>query len=256
MADGSSKDIEDIMAGDMVTAYNETKGTFEEAEVSKTFEHPETEGYLVINEQMKLTENHPIYVMNRGWITASELSVGDILMYKDGTAKPIEKIDVSHELVTTFNIEVEKFHNYFADGYLVHNKGILGIILGAVLMLAAIFIPGLNVYVAMALFAAGAGLMAAGIMTMLAKPPTMEPPKDIEIKGATSYLFSNIVNTNKEGNPVPVCYGTLRIGSYVLESTYDTYNVQAIESPSNSEQISTIDSSITVINPADEIIHI
>ena len=131
--------------------------------------------------------------------------------------------------------------------------GILGVILGAALMLSVFFIPGLNAYVATAMFIAGAGLLAAGIMTLLAKPPTMEPPKDIELKGATSYLFSNIVNTNKEGNPVPLIYGRMRVGSYVLESTYNSYSVVAHESPTNSEQISTIDSTIVVINEADTI---
>jgi predicted phage tail protein len=254
MADGSSKDIENVIAGDMVMAYNEANGVLEESEVSKTFEHSDTEGYLIINNQIKLTDNHPVYVMSRGCVSAGELKIGDILMREDGSEESIESISAHGELVTTFNIEVEKHHNYFADGYLVHNKGLLGIILGAALIFAA-FIPGLNVFVAVALFTAGAGLLAAGIMTMLAKPPVMDPPKDIEIKGATSYLFSNIVNTNKEGNPVPICYGRLRIGSYVLESTYDSYNVIAHETPSNSEQISTIDASVTVINPADEILH-
>ena len=119
------------------------------------------------------------------------------------------------------------------------------------MMLSVFFIPGLNAYVATAMFIAGAGLLAAGIMTLLAKPPTMEPPKDIELKGATSYLFTNIVNTNKEGNPVPIIYGRISAGSYVLESTYNTYSVTAHESPTNTEQISTINSTIVVLNAAD-----
>ena len=36
MADGSSKDIENVIAGDMVMAYNEANGVLEESEVSKT----------------------------------------------------------------------------------------------------------------------------------------------------------------------------------------------------------------------------
>lgn len=254
MADGSKKNIEDVLKGDMVVSYNEKDGSLCESKVLKTFSHPETEGYLTINNQIKLTDNHPVYVVGRGWISAGVLEIGDILKCENGEEKPVEHIEKSSELITTFNIEVEDHHNYFADEYLVHNKGLLGVILGAALMFAA-FIPGLNVFIATALFVAGAGLLAAGIMTMLAKPPVMEPPKDIEIKGATSYLFSNIVNTNKEGNPVPVCYGKLRIGSYVLESTYDSYNVEAHETPTNSEQISTIDSAVTVINPATEVVH-
>ena len=133
---------------------------------------------------------------------------------------------------------------------------VLGAIFGAALMLSVFFIPGLNVYVATAMFIGGAGILAAGIMNLLAKPPAMEPPKDIELKGATSYLFSNVVNTNREGNPVPLIYGRMRVGSYVLESTYDSYSVEAVESPTNSEQVSTIDSTIYVINPADVIEHV
>ena len=122
MADGSSRNIEDIKAGDKVMAYNEAQGTIEESEVAQTFVHSATRGYLTVNNKLRVTGNHPIYVMGRGWIRADELVVDDRLLHEDGADMLVEKIDVSRELVATYNIEVKEHHNYFAEGYLVHNK--------------------------------------------------------------------------------------------------------------------------------------
>ena len=95
MADGSSRNIEDIKAGDKVMAYNEAQGTIEEAEVAQTFVHPATRGYLTVNNKLRVTGNHPIYVMGRGWIRADELVVDDRLLHEDGADMLVEKIDVS-----------------------------------------------------------------------------------------------------------------------------------------------------------------
>ena len=132
----------------------------------------------------------------------------------------------------------------------------LNIIMGAALILSVFTVfAGAAFAVKAAIFAAGAALLASGIMAMLAKPPTLDPPKNIELKGATSYLFQGTINTNKEGNPVPIIYGRLPVGSYVLESNYESYNVAAIDNPSNTEQISTINTQLAVLRDAYEITH-
>ena len=136
------------------------------------------------------------------------------------------------------------------------DDGILNIIMGAALILAVFTVfAGAAFAVKAAIFAAGAALLSSGIMAMLAKPPTLDPPKNIELKGATSYLFQGTINTNKEGNPVPIVYGRLPIGSYVLESNYESYNVIAYDSPSDTEQISTINTELAVLREAYDIIH-
>ena len=137
------------------------------------------------------------------------------------------------------------------------SDGIANIIMGAALILSVFTVfAGLAFAVKAAIFAAGVALLSSGIMAMLAKPPTLDPPKNIELKGATSYLFQGTLNTNKEGNPVPICYGRLPVGSYVLESNYESYSVEAIESPTSTEYISTLNTQLVVLKEAYDIEHI
>ena len=116
MSDGTEKNIEDIQIGDYVISYNLEKGRYEKAKVARTFEHKGVPHYLVINKVLRVTPNHPIYSEGR-WVRADSLKEGDKLFI--GWVETIEKVYGS---ATVYNLEVEKNHNYFAEGVLVHNK--------------------------------------------------------------------------------------------------------------------------------------
>jgi len=126
MDDESHKNIEDIVIGDMVKCYDQIKREIVDSEVTHVFHHlPEEMGeyYLVINDQLRVTPNHLIY-SDDGWIEASDLKIGDSLFYPsiESRANSIKKV---FDRVPTFNIEVEKHHNYFValgnEDTLVHN---------------------------------------------------------------------------------------------------------------------------------------
>ena len=61
----------------------------------------------------------------------------------------------------------------------------------------------------------GMSLISAGVSGLLAKPP----PK-LTVSGETeardSFAFGGPVNTTQQGNPVPVCYGKMIVGSQVI----------------------------------------
>jgi len=119
MADGSKKNIEDVAAGDYVLSYNLKENKYEKDRVVKTFKHNKEESsdyYLVINNILKVTPNHPIYV-NGEWRRADSLKIGDNLF-----ANKVTEIKKVYEKQETYNLEVEKNHNYFAEGFLAHNK--------------------------------------------------------------------------------------------------------------------------------------
>ncbi|HDO19864.1 MAG TPA: hypothetical protein ENG74_03965, partial [Thermoplasmatales archaeon] len=81
MADGTTKNIEDIQVGDRVKSYDEKTGEWKVGVVTKVFHHsPEEMGdyYLVINNELRVTPNHPILV-NGKWIKAGEIKIGDRL---------------------------------------------------------------------------------------------------------------------------------------------------------------------------------
>lgn len=88
-------------------------------------------------------------------------------------------------------------------------------LLGIVLIIAGIFIPG-----AQALVFVGLTLLASGVIGLLTKPPKFEDFREIEQGGRTSYLFAGPQNIIGEGGPVPVGYGRLVVGSQVVSAAY------------------------------------
>jgi hypothetical protein len=77
-----------------------------------------------------VTRAHPIYVASRGdYVKAENIAAGDALLALSGTSvheAVITGIEASeHEAadIEVFNLSIEgPEHNYFADGFLVHNK--------------------------------------------------------------------------------------------------------------------------------------
>jgi predicted phage tail protein len=93
--------------------------------------------------------------------------------------------------------------------------GLFQVILGAALV-AASFIPGLNVAVGSALLGLGASMAVGGVVQMLS-PQTGGLASSSGDNG-TSYYFNGPVNSVAQGDPVPVVYGRMRVGSKVISA--------------------------------------
>ena len=86
---------------------------------------------------LKLTNEHPIYVKNKGWssinpevtwethhLIVNKLEVADKIVKVNGT---VVLMNISYkeypEGIQTYNLKtILHHHNYYADGVLVHNK--------------------------------------------------------------------------------------------------------------------------------------
>jgi len=90
--------------------------------------------------------------------------------------------------------------------------GIFSIIAGA-----AIAIVG--IWAGSAFIAVGIGLMLGGVSMMLTKLPTTNTTDESTSKNTS---FSSLDNTIAQGAPVPLCYGTMKIGSKVLSQGLET----------------------------------
>lgn len=120
MADGSSKNIEDIVTGDKVLTRNsEWDETLVEVNVMNTIEHEVSE-YLLVNGSLGVTEEHVLFI-NGQWQLAKDLAVGDSLVNADGDRVMVESIVRVRDNVKVYNFETERKHTYFADGIYVHN---------------------------------------------------------------------------------------------------------------------------------------
>lgn len=62
----------------------------------------------------------------------------------------------------------------------------------------------------------GIGMVAGGVIQMLTPMPKLSTLDSADANA--SYLFNGPVNTQAQGNPVPVCYGRLIVGSSVVSA--------------------------------------
>ena len=124
------KDIDKIKVGEMVLSYNTEKKTNEYKKVTQLHIHKDnTERLytLIIDGQMlRVTEAHRIFIWHDDEYTlkkVSELSLGDYVMYSNGTLHRVDKITYELQTNTVYNLEVEDNHNYYVDynQILVHN---------------------------------------------------------------------------------------------------------------------------------------
>ena len=111
---------------------------------------------------------------------------------------------------------------------IVAGKGGLGkIVLGAALIAASFYLPGTTYFSAMSSFSINASgiassigwsLVLGGVSQMLFAPPKVKINNGESPNNLPSYAFAGAVNTTGQGNPVPICYGKLRIGSQVIST--------------------------------------
>jgi predicted phage tail protein len=105
---------------------------------------------------------------------------------------------------------------------------------GIIVALGALFSYGGAVGVGTGLFAAGtvgasmlgslgAMMISMGLQMMLAPKPEMQKTEATVSGAKQSFLISSKANLAEQGNPVPVGYGRLRAGSYVIQTSVKSY---------------------------------
>ena len=122
------KPIENIEVGDKVLAYDEATGEKAYKPVVRLFRNETLEWYhiFVNNEELVCTGGHPFFVKDKGFVSAKDLLVGDILRLSNGVLIPVSAISIEklERPETTYNFEVTDFHTYYVgkNEVLVHNK--------------------------------------------------------------------------------------------------------------------------------------
>lgn len=94
--------------------------------------------------------------------------------------------------------------------------------IGVVLYAAALYAPE---WAAVYLVALGSAAISYGISNLLQKDQKVDVGSASSTSTALnrSFLFSNGENIAEQGNPVPIGYGRLRIGSSVVQSTIKSF---------------------------------
>ncbi len=77
----------------------------------------------------------------------------------------------------------------------------------------------------------GATLILGGLSQMLAQTPDTTSRGQGQGLDSASYLFNGPVNTTQQGNPVPILYGRLIIGSQVVSASVQAYDIAIAPNP-------------------------
>ncbi len=121
MSDGKEKNIEDVKVGDYVLTYtSDSSKKLVKAKVLATQKAVDP-GYLIINGNLKVTPDH-IIMANGVWREAGSVQFGDELLSSNGDKVKVYSIEWQRGKVDVYNLTVDKYHTYFANGLYVHNQ--------------------------------------------------------------------------------------------------------------------------------------
>ncbi|MFI1482846.1 polymorphic toxin-type HINT domain-containing protein [Streptomyces sp. NPDC020747] len=134
MADGSTKNIEDIELGDKVLATDPETGKTSEREVTATIVTDDDKQFtdLTIStpdgrEHLTATHEHPFWsVSEHEWIEAGKLKPGMTLRTDNGRTVKVTATRQYEQRARTYNLTIEGLHTYYvlagATPVLVHNS--------------------------------------------------------------------------------------------------------------------------------------
>lgn len=113
--------IEDLRVGDeILTRKSEASPELVKTKIKQIGSYL-VDGYLVVNGKLRLTLNHQLFV-NGTWKRAGEIEIGDTLVAQNGNTEKVVSLGFIEEWGLVYNIELEDYHTYFADGVYVHNE--------------------------------------------------------------------------------------------------------------------------------------
>jgi intein/homing endonuclease len=122
LSNGKTKKIETIQPGETVLSYDSDRRIMKENTVAELLVHQDQPyQYFIINSRLKVTPNHRFFI-NRQWLRADEIKIGDYLTLADGTKEMIIKIEAKGTVTKVYNLHLRNQpHNFFAQRILVHN---------------------------------------------------------------------------------------------------------------------------------------
>jgi len=127
--DGYKRIIE-IKEGDLVLARHEEIGEMAYKPVKRVFVVPNRRIYLLktidsIGKEniIEVSDDHPFWVVDKKWVNSIDLKEGDQLLDANNQVHKVVSITETDRVETTYNLEVEGYHTYFAGdaSIWVHN---------------------------------------------------------------------------------------------------------------------------------------
>ncbi|EER0129759.1 tail assembly protein [Escherichia coli] len=99
--------------------------------------------------------------------------------------------------------------------------GVFQAVLGAALVVASIWMPGIGIAASNIMFSMGAAMALGGVAQLLA-PKAKTPEYRSTDNGKQNTYFSSLDNMIAQGNPMPVPYGEMLVGSRRISQDIST----------------------------------
>ncbi len=127
LTENGYKNIELINKGEKVYSYNLNTNELELKLVTGTIVSSTNKTIIIkINgKELEMSERHELYIIDKGWVRAYDLEVGDEMLDSNGKVVKIENIKEKYyeKEIPIYNLTVDGNHNYFVTDIqvLVHN---------------------------------------------------------------------------------------------------------------------------------------
>ncbi len=125
LEDGTLKPIEEIKIGDKVLTFNEVMLINESGTVGDLKKHTVNETVVInclCNKETRCTKEHPFFIIDKGWVNASDVKAGDFVKTINGKCE-ILSVEFKQGDIEVYNLlDVSNNHNFYANSILVHNK--------------------------------------------------------------------------------------------------------------------------------------
>lgn len=115
MASGTTKQIKDIVPGDVVMSYDTATGKLYPNVVLKTINFT-VHGEYIINNKVR-TDGGEVFYTHDGWVFASQLKVGDeILNPTTGAWIPVSSVSYENIYIKVYDIVCASGNSFMVDG--------------------------------------------------------------------------------------------------------------------------------------------
>ncbi|MBY0459172.1 MAG: HINT domain-containing protein, partial [Gemmataceae bacterium] len=111
-----SKPIEQFVAGDLLLSRDEhdPRGEVQAKAVEEVFARlGQTLEVKAGGQVMRITVEHPLWVVGKGWVPARKVEAGDRLVGHDDQEVTVEEVVETGAWETVYNLRVADFHTYF-----------------------------------------------------------------------------------------------------------------------------------------------
>ncbi|WP_336784643.1 S8 family serine peptidase [Paenibacillus sp. MMO-177] len=121
--------IENIKVGDLVLSKDPITEVTAYKSVEQVFQKDIDESWKITvgGEIITTTSEHPFWIVDKGWVLAKDLTIGDQFETYDGSKIFVEKIENIQEHNVVYNFAVQDFHTYYVTNLkiLTHNAACL-----------------------------------------------------------------------------------------------------------------------------------